>query len=90
MVDEGRGWMYSGWKKSEAHTREWMNKTREFIDCAFSVPANQGVKCPCSRCKNILCEDKRTLTLHICKLISCQAMRCGRIMVSQSVRELHQ
>jgi hypothetical protein len=67
MADEGCGWMYSGWKKSGAHTREWMNKIQEFIDRAFSVPTNQGVKCPCSRCRNALCEDKRTLTLHICK-----------------------
>jgi hypothetical protein len=44
-----------------------MNKTHEFIDRAFSVPPNQGVKCPCSRCRNALCEDKRTLTLHLCK-----------------------
>jgi hypothetical protein len=45
-----------------------MNKTQEFIDCAFSVPANQGVKCPRSRCRDALCEDKRMLTLHLCKL----------------------
>jgi hypothetical protein len=67
MADEGRGWMYGGWKKSRAHTREWMNKTQEFIDHAFSIPTNQGVKSPCSRCRNTLCEDKRTLTLHLCK-----------------------
>jgi hypothetical protein len=45
-----------------------MNKTQEFIDRAFSLPNNRGVKCPCSRCRNALCEDKRTLTLHLCKL----------------------
>jgi hypothetical protein len=67
MADEGRGWMYGLWKKSGAHTREWMNRTQEFIDSEFSVPANQGVKCLCSRCINTLCEDKRTLTLHLCK-----------------------
>jgi hypothetical protein len=59
--------MYSGWKKSGAHTREWMNKTQEFIDRVFSLLNNQGVKCPCNRCRNALCEDKRTLTLHLCK-----------------------
>jgi hypothetical protein len=64
---EDRGWMHGGWKKSGAHTREWMNKTREFIDHAFSLPTNRGVKCPCSRCRNALCQDKRTLTLHLCK-----------------------
>jgi hypothetical protein len=67
MADEGRGWMYGGWKKSGAHTREWMNKTQKFIERAISVPPNQGVKCSCSRCRNSLREDKRTLTLHLCK-----------------------
>jgi hypothetical protein len=42
-------------------------KVEEFIDRALFVPTNQGVKCPCSRCRNALCEDKRTLTLHLCK-----------------------
>jgi hypothetical protein len=59
--------MYGGWKKSEAHTTEWMNKTQEFMDHPFSVPPNQGMKCPCNRCRNTLHEDKRTLTLHLCK-----------------------
>jgi hypothetical protein len=59
--------MYGSWKKNGAHTKEWMNKTQEFINCAFSLPNNQGVKCPCSRCRNALCEDKRTWTLYLCK-----------------------
>jgi hypothetical protein len=67
MADEGRGWMYVSWKKSGAHTMEWMNKTQEFIDRAFSKPPDEGVKCPCSRCRNTLREDKSTLTLHLCK-----------------------
>jgi hypothetical protein len=67
MIDEGHGWMYGGWKKSGALTREWMNKTQEFIDRAFSVPDNQGVKCTYIRYRNVLCEDKRTLTLHLSK-----------------------
>jgi hypothetical protein len=46
---------------------EWMNKTLEFLDCAFSEPPDEGVKCPCSKCRNTLHEDKRTLTLHLCK-----------------------
>jgi hypothetical protein len=45
-----------------------MNKTQEFIDRAFSVPPNRGVKCPCSRCRNAIHEDKKTLTLHLCKI----------------------
>jgi hypothetical protein len=67
MGDQGHGWMYGGWKKSGAHTTEWMNKTQDFIDRAFSGRLDEGVKYPCSRCRNALCEDKRTLTMHLCK-----------------------
>jgi hypothetical protein len=59
--------MYGGWKKSGAHTTKWMSKTQKFIDRAFSGRLNEGMKCPCSRCKNALCEDKRTLIMHLCK-----------------------
>jgi hypothetical protein len=45
-----------------------MNKTLKFINHAFSLSNNRGVKCPCSRCRNIICEDKRTLTLNLCKV----------------------
>jgi hypothetical protein len=67
VADQGRGWMYSCWKKSGAHKTEWMNKTLKFIDRALSGPPDVGVKCPCSRCTNALHQDKRTLTLHLCK-----------------------
>jgi hypothetical protein len=46
---------------------EWMNKTQKFIDRAFSGPPDDGAKCPCSKYKNALHEDMRTLTLHLCK-----------------------
>jgi hypothetical protein len=59
--------MHSGWKKSGAHTTKWMNKTQNFIDRAFSGRLDEGVKCPYSRCRNTLREDKRTLTMHLCK-----------------------
>jgi hypothetical protein len=67
MADQGRGWMYDGGKKSGALTMKWMNKTQEFIDHAFSRPPDEGVKCPCSRCRNTLRKDNRTLILHLCK-----------------------
>jgi hypothetical protein len=59
--------MYDGWTKSGAQTTEYMNKTQEFIDHVFSRPPDEGVKYPCNRCRNVLCGDKRTLTLHLCK-----------------------
>jgi hypothetical protein len=82
MVDEGRGWMYGSWKKSGAHTREWMNKTQKFIDHAFSILTNRGVKCTCSKCRNALCEDKKTLTLHLYKfdfILGCDILTKGLI-----------
>jgi hypothetical protein len=67
MAYQGHRWMYGGWKKSGAHTTEWMNKTQEFIDHALYGRLDEGVKYPCSRCRNALCEDKRTLTMYLCK-----------------------
>jgi hypothetical protein len=65
---ENRGWVYGGWKEGGAHTKEWMKKTQEFIDCAFSLANNSGVKWPCNRCRNSVCEDSRALSLHLCKV----------------------
>jgi hypothetical protein len=31
MADQGRGWLYGGWKESGAHISEWMNKTQVFL-----------------------------------------------------------
>jgi hypothetical protein len=53
------------------HMKEWMNKTKKFVDRAFSLANNGDVKCLCSNCRNSICEDKRTLSLHLCKLVSC-------------------
>jgi hypothetical protein len=46
MADQVRGWIYGGWKKSGTHTTEWINKTQDFINRAFSVRLDEGVKCP--------------------------------------------
>jgi hypothetical protein len=43
-------------------------KTQEFIDRAFSLANNGGVNCPCNKCRNSICEDKRMLSLHLCKV----------------------
>jgi hypothetical protein len=67
-MTEYRGWLYGGWRKGGAHAKEWLNKAQEFINRAFSLSDNRGVKYPCSRCRNVVCEDKMTLTLHISKV----------------------
>jgi hypothetical protein len=47
---------------------EWVNKTKKFVDRAFSLANNRDVKCPYNKCRNFVCEDKRTLSLHLCKV----------------------
>jgi hypothetical protein len=54
-------------RKSGAHTIEWKNKSQEFINRAFYVPPDKGVKCPCSGCRNALHENNMALILHLCK-----------------------
>jgi hypothetical protein len=55
-------------KKGGAHMKEWMNKTPELTDRAFSLSNNRGVKCPCSKCKNAIHENKMTLILQLYKI----------------------
>ena len=62
------GCIVVGIKGGGAHSKEWMIKTQEFIERVFSLPNNRGVKCPCSKCRNSVCEDKTTLALHLCKV----------------------
>jgi hypothetical protein len=31
MADESRVWMYGGWKKSGAHTRQWMKRLKNLL-----------------------------------------------------------
>jgi hypothetical protein len=64
---EDRGCKYGGWKKGGGHM-EWMNKSKKFIDCAFSLANSGGMKCPYNKCRNFVCEDKRMLSLHLCKV----------------------
>jgi hypothetical protein len=43
-----------------------MDKAMAFLDHAFS--RTQIVRCPCSVCQKLRClEDKRTITIHLCK-----------------------
>jgi hypothetical protein len=67
-MPEDHGWMYGGWKKGGAHMKEWIMKSQEFIDCAFSLANNGGVKCPCIKCRKFVCEDKMMLSLYLCKV----------------------
>jgi hypothetical protein len=60
--------MYSGWETGGGgdYTDEWMDKTIDFLDRAFSQ--TQIVWCPSSICQNSRClEDKRTIAIQLCK-----------------------
>jgi hypothetical protein len=81
--------MYGGWKIGGGHTKEWMNKTKEFIDRAFSLANNGGMKCSCSRCRTLFVRTRGYCHFTFVRSVSCQAMRCEFIMVSQFV-ELYQ
>jgi hypothetical protein len=58
-------WMYDGWKKNGAHSREWVDKTNKFIEHAFSLSNTGIVRCPYSKCRNGLCYDKKKVSIHI-------------------------
>ncbi|XP_044436209.1 uncharacterized protein [Triticum aestivum] len=63
-----RGWMYSGWTHSKS-TDEWYNKTKEFIDFAFSMPSvvqNGKIKCPCAKCRNYESKNRDDVELDLC------------------------
>lgn len=64
-----RGWMYSGWKRGKP-TDEWYEKTKEFLDFAFSAQANVvhngKIKCPCADCRNYITKDRDGVELDLC------------------------
>jgi hypothetical protein len=63
-----REWMYCGWKHDRI-SNEWVNKTNEFLDHAFSIPElveSDIIKCPCSMCQNYFRHKRRKVELHLC------------------------
>jgi hypothetical protein len=66
-MGDNRRWMYDGWKRNEAHTDKWWEKTSDFIECAFSLVITEKIRCPCVKCQNVRCFDKVLLTKHLVK-----------------------
>jgi len=63
-----RGWMYSGWKHGRL-SNEWVDKTKEFLDHAFSIPElveSDTIRCPCSICRNFFRHKRPRIELHLC------------------------
>jgi hypothetical protein len=60
-------WIYDGWRKNGAHSRDWVHKTNKFVEHALSL-SNTGIdRCPCSKCQNGLSHDKKMVSVHICR-----------------------
>lgn len=67
MVGEDCRWMYEGCHMNDPST-EWIRKTEDFIDHDFALSrTDRDVRCPCRMCRVCRCQDKRTLSGHLCK-----------------------
>jgi hypothetical protein len=66
MCDNHR-WMYDSWNKSGAHSYEWYDKTKDFIECALSLSTIDKIKCPCDRCQTVKLFDKIIVTKYLCR-----------------------
>jgi hypothetical protein len=64
-IGDDHQWMYGGWKRNEAHTDEWWEKTSDFIERAFSLVTTKKIRCSCVKCQNMRCFDKVILTKHL-------------------------
>jgi hypothetical protein len=44
-----------------------VEKTSDFIECAFSLASTIKIRCPCVKCQNVRCFHKVILTKHLVK-----------------------
>jgi hypothetical protein len=58
-MGDDRKWMYDGWRKNGAYSRELVDKTNKFIEHAFSLSNTRIARCPCNKCRNGLSHDKK-------------------------------
>jgi hypothetical protein len=49
-MGDDRKWMYVGWRKNGAHSRECVDKINKFIKHAFSLSNTRIRRCPYSKC----------------------------------------
>jgi hypothetical protein len=62
---EDRAWMYNGWSRNERYSDEWVNKTKDFVNHAFSLSLTGTVRCPCRRYKNNIFLNKQRVSLDL-------------------------
>jgi hypothetical protein len=60
-----RAWMYNGWCRNERHSDEWVAKTKDFVDHAFSLSLTGNVRCHCRRHKNYIFLNKERVSLDL-------------------------
>jgi hypothetical protein len=63
-----RVWMYNGWSKNEHHSDEWVAKTKEFVDHAFSLSLTSTVRYPYRRHENWIFLNKERVSLNLCQI----------------------
>jgi hypothetical protein len=66
-MGEDHSWMYTGWHDNGDHSDEWVAKTTAFVDRAFALSKINKVRCPCSIHQNMICMDKYTVSMDLCR-----------------------
>ena len=67
MGDDRRRAMYDGFNSDTlGHFDAWVKVVDEFVARAFANKPRM-VKCPCTRCRNLIRLDNFSLSIHICK-----------------------
>lgn len=65
---EDRSWMYTGRRKRGQYSDEWLAKTIDFVDGAFSRDSEgDPVLCPCNYCGNTRPQPRATMIKHLSK-----------------------
>jgi hypothetical protein len=66
-MTEDSVWMYSGWSRNGHYSDEWVAKTIDFVDRAFSLSLTGTVRCPFRWHKNIIFLNKERFSIDLCQ-----------------------
>jgi hypothetical protein len=64
---EDYAWMYNGWSRNGHHFDDWVAKTKDFVDYAFSLSLTSTVRCPCRHHENSIFLNKERVSLDLCQ-----------------------
>jgi hypothetical protein len=64
---EDRAWMYNGWSRNGRYFDEWVAKTKDFVDHAFSLSLTGTVRFPCRRHEYSIFLNKERVSLDLCQ-----------------------